>query len=398
MNNNYQTPHYSIKVVTLVLFFLYFLILVGSLNSMESGLSSAGFLALGLVLVFTNIGNFSKLLSTRSLHKTQFLIGIFVMFLTMLCIIPMVRDSDSKDIMNILQLILCVGFLIYISFLNLDYSKLKVLNIATLIFILLHFIIYIISGFPRMFSSFYPNSNLVGPYMFYSSFFLVIGAKFSRIKIFYYFLLAISLLLTFASDSRSIFISISATIIVFIFWKFITKFATVRVLFFFILISIFLSFIFIYPHLPEYSFYPSIENWMLEHTGKSIMSGRNDIWIVLSEMIKEYPLFGHGMSTVASDLIGNDKSAHNLYLNTLIQIGYIGFACVIIILFIIWMRLTSVRNDFLVRLSGAYMIGILIHQNFEITLFQNQLSIGILQWLIMAIGLSRVINFSKKEG
>lgn len=128
------------------------------------------------------------------------------------------------------------------------------------------------------------------------------------------------------------------------------------------------------------------------------MSGRNDIWIVLSEMIKEHPLFGHGMSTVASDLIGNDKSAHNLYLNTLIQIGYIGFACVIIILFIIWMRLTSIRNDFFVRLSGAYMIGILIHQNFEITLFQNQLSIGILQWLIMAIGLSRIFNFNKKEG
>ena len=78
MNNDYQAPHHSIKVVTLVLFFLYFLILVGSLNSMESGLSSAGFLALGLVLVFANVGNFSMLLSTRSLHKTQISIGILV--------------------------------------------------------------------------------------------------------------------------------------------------------------------------------------------------------------------------------------------------------------------------------------------------------------------------------
>lgn len=397
MEYSSQNKPGTIKVVSLVLFVLYSLILIGSMNALESSLSNVGLLALGFVFVFTNIGIFFMLLNGGKIYKTQFFIIILLSILTVICIYPMLRDRDFGDVMNILQLIMCVGFLIYISFLNLDYSKIKILNLVTVVFILVHFCLWIVSGFPRMFSSFYPNPNLVGPYMFYTSFFLIIGAKFSRIKIVYYFLLLVSFVLMLASDSRSILISVLAAIVVFILWNFITISKFVRIIFFGLLITAFLSFIFIYPHLPEYRFYIPLENWMLTHTGKSIMSGRNDIWIPLTAMVEQQPYFGYGMNTVATDLIGHDKSAHNLYLNTLMQIGYVGFSVLIIILFTIWMRLTSVKDDFFVRLSGAYMIAILVHQNFEITLFQNQLSIGMLQWLIIAIGLSRIFN-NKKEG
>lgn len=386
----------TIKVVSLVLFILYSLILIGSINALESSISNVGLISLGFVLLFANVGVYFFLLGKGQIYKTQLSIFILMLILTSICIYPTLRDKDFSDIMNILQLIMCVGFVIYISFLKLDYSKLKLLNIATIIFVFVHFSIWIISGFPGMFSSFYPNSNLVGPYMFYTSFFLIIGAKYSRIKILYYLLLFVSLLLILASDSRSILLSVGTTFVVFLFWKLITKNRFIRILFFLLLIMAFLSFIFIYPNIPQYSFFVPLENWMLTHTGKSIMSGRNDIWIPLTAMVEQQPYFGYGMNTVATDLIGHDKSAHNLYLNTLMQIGYVGFSVLIIILFTIWMRLTSVKDDFFVRLSGAYMIAILVHQNFEITLFQNQLSIGILQWLIIAIGLSRIFN-KKKE-
>lgn len=392
-----ENKPWTIKVVSLVLFILYSLILIGSINALESSLSNVGLLSLGFVLLFTNIGVFFFLLGKGQIYKTQLSIFILMLILTSICIYPMLRDKDFSDIMNTLQLIMCVGFVIYISFLKLDYSKLKLLNIATVIFVFVHFSIWIYLGFPSMFASFYPNPNLVGPYMFYTSFFLIIGAKYSRIKILYYLLLFVSLLLILASDSRSILVSVGTAFVVFLFWKLITKNRFIRILFFSLLITAFLSFIFIYPHIPQYSFFVPLENWMLTHTGKSIMSGRNDIWIPLTLMVEQQPYFGYGMNTVATDLIGYDKSAHNLYLNTLMQIGYVGFSCFVLILFVIWMRLSSVKDDFLVRLSGSFMIATLVHQNFEITLFQNQLSIGILQWLIIGVGLSRIFNNQKES-
>ena len=62
MEHSSQNKPGTIKVVSLVLFVLYSLILIGSINALESSLSNVGLLALGFVLVFTNIGIFFMLL------------------------------------------------------------------------------------------------------------------------------------------------------------------------------------------------------------------------------------------------------------------------------------------------------------------------------------------------
>ena len=73
---------------------------------------------------------------------------------------------------------------------------------------------------------------------------------------------------------------------------------------------------------------------MLTHTGKSIMSGRNDIWVPLIEMINLKPYIGYGPGAMASELIATDQSPHNLYLNVLMQLGYIGLMAFILLLLI----------------------------------------------------------------
>jgi len=141
-----------------------------------------------------------------------------------------------------------------------------------------------------------------------------------------------------------------------------------------------------YIKLPRWSHYGKLESWMLEHTGKSIMSGRADIWGRLINLIDLRPLFGFGPNTVATDVMGRDASSHNLYINMTLQIGYLGLLIFIIILFIIFMKYVFRGNNKLVRLSAAAFIAILAHQLFEITLVQNQLSIGLFQWMVIATG------------
>ena len=52
----------------------------------------------------------------------------------------------------------------------------------------------------------------------------------------------------------------------------------------------------------------------------------------------------------------------------------------------------------LVRLSAAGFIAILAHQLFEITLVQNQLSIGLFQWVVIATGAGMTLkNYDVKK-
>lgn len=137
---------------------------------------------------------------------------------------------------------------------------------------------------------------------------------------------------------------------------------------------------------------------MLEHTGKSIMSGRADIWGRLSNLIDLRPTFGFGPNTVATDVIGRNASSHNLYINMALQTGYLGLIIFIFILFTIFMKYVYRGQNKLVRLSAAGFIAILAHQLFEITLVQNQLSIGLFQWVVIATGAGMTLkNYDVKK-
>ncbi|MCJ1655447.1 hypothetical protein MT342_01555 [Staphylococcus sp. NRL 21/187] len=76
-----------------------------------------------------------------------------------------------------------------------------------------------------------------------------------------------------------------------------------------------------------------------------------------------------------------------------LQIGYLGLLIFILILFVIFMRYVSKGHNQLVRLAVAAFIAILAHQLFEITLVQNQLSIGLIQWLVIATGAAMTLKY-----
>ncbi|EGQ3526026.1 O-antigen ligase family protein [Staphylococcus pseudintermedius] len=389
MNANSIENYFIFKVSTIVIFTLYCLTLLGSLNATVSSFTIVGLIALFFVFGITNIGLVVYLFKGAKLTKIQSTILFLTLLLAIICVFSILNNGyNIKDLINSAQMIACLNTILYLSLINIDYNDLKFINILVIVFMICHFLIYILLGAPHLFSSIYNNSNLIGPYMFYTSFFLVCGMKFSKYKSFYFVMLVIGLILILASDTRSILLSVIATFLVYIFWHFIVKFRIVSGMFFLILVITSLLFVYIYPLLPTFQFYLPLENWVLTHTGKSIMSGRNELWMLLIKYIDQKPLLGYGPGTLAQELYLHSQSPHNLYLNILMQIGYLGLILILIIFLLMWLSMTRCKNHFIVRLSASFFVGIIVHQSFETTLFQNQLSVGLMQVFIIGIGFS----------
>lgn len=389
MNDKMYDNRYNIKIATIVIFILYFFIILGSLNATESATSTMGLVSLSISLLLSTIGLLIYILKSHDFFKEQLFILLITLALLFVSILSILNNTfEMKDFVNSAQMISCFNLMMFLSCINLNYSEIKPINLIVFLFVLFHFFVWIASGLPDLFASIYNNSNLIGPFMFYTSFFFILGIKYSKVKMIYIFGIIASFILIIASDTRSILLSILVSILVFMLWNLITKSKFFSIVFYLLIAIGILSFIFIYPLLPTFHFFNPLEHWMLTHTGKSIMSGRNELWVPLIEMVNQKPLLGYSPGTMASDIIYTDQSPHNLYINVLVQIGYLGLILLFLIFLVIWFIIVKGGKNFIVRLAGSYFIGIMVHQSFEITLFQNQLSIGLLQWFILGIGIS----------
>ena len=107
------------------------------------------------------------------------------------------------------------------------------------------------------------------------------------------------------------------------------------------------------------------------------------------KMIEEEPWWGQGVGfQPEADPQYAGLSAHNLYLQIALQLGYVGVGLFVGFFGAIWASLWRNRRSRMVRLVGAFFIGIIVHESFEVTLTQNNLAIGCIFWLILSFGLN----------
>lgn len=377
-----------------ILSLLFILLLIGSLNANGSKI---GILALSLVIAFTNIFYFLRILYKRYIKISDIIILFLMVIYIIVSIVSSQNGLGNKGITNTFEFVACIG--VYLYFSNSEWNNKVILLIyrISIVFVLFHFLVWIAKGFGREFSSIYPNSNILGPFMFIAIYFILLRIFTTKKRLIPYIFLLIALVILLASDTRSVLLSIFIGAIIYFIWNTIVKNKGLSIFLFILIIVSFGSIVFVYPKLPNWSQYGKLEAWMLEHTGKSIMSGRADIWGRLNNLIDLRPIFGFGPNTVATDVIGREASSHNLYINMALQIGYLGLLIFILILFTIFMSYVSKGSNRLVKLSAAAFIAILAHQLFEITLVQNQLSIGLLQWLVIATGVGVTTNKSNDK-
>ena len=91
---------------------------------------------------------------------------------------------------------------------------------------------------------------------------------------------------------------------------------------------------------------------------------------------------------------GDGRSFHNLYLQTGVQIGWIGLV-IFLCLLIAVLRGTVHQVNRRTALAAAVMFGIMTHELFEVSLTQNSWHYGFTYWIIWGIGLSE--SWLKKE-
>lgn len=371
------------------IFVISILLILGTTNSLFSSVNKVGLLSLFSVLGLTNLFLIQYYATKKVIYKYHVRLMALVTVYVLVGLTGLVDHTTARGFITLTQFVALLNMFIFFTLIDWTSSRLMIMRIASIIFVLFHFAIWILQGMPHPFGSIYPSNNLIGSYIYLMMFFILLKpkSKFSLLMI------LISLLLIYAGDSRSIFIAIAISTIVYFSWHIISKNYLTMLSFIIGVFTLIISFTFIYPKLNLYwSKFYYYDQLSLIYTGKNLHSGREEIWSQLINIIFEKPMLGHGTGILVREVLSTGVSAHNLYLQTALQNGLIGLAILIILFMFIWVSFIKNKQDRIVRLSASFFIGILFYQVFEVSLTQNQLSTGIIQWLIIAIGTSSIIN------
>lgn len=125
-------------------------------------------------------------------------------------------------------------------------------------------------------------------------------------------------------------------------------------------------------------------------SSKNLESGRQIIWGYIMERFYVNPFLGYGIGNMPESYSNiyhrfDGLSAHNYFLQIAYQSGLVGVGLIIFTLSNLYLYLIKVKTAASLS-SSAFLIAIFIHQSFEVSLTQNNFSIGILLWLGMLNG------------
>lgn len=238
------------------------------------------------------------------------------------------------------------------------------------------------------FKSIFGNPNGLSIIIFSSTYFTVATLYYSEniyLKLLMSTNLILSLYIIIQTHSRSVYVSIAIVLLVLIInmfrprWLYYSFFASIGTGFIFLLS---------YVLLPNTTFGIFLNDLSISLFNKSFFSGREKIWSELWDYILNSPMIGHGISVDSNHIDNISTSAHNQYLQIMLETGLIGILLFLTFLYLLWLLLLKNRKNFLGALSIAYFIAILFYESFELTLFQNNFNIGLIQWTIITVGIS----------
>lgn len=329
------------------------------------------------------------LIQKKNLTKSELI--LFAPFLT-LNFVYLFSATDFDGIMIFINQTAYI-MVIYIIY-SISWTKTQIHAMSYLYYLSLPIIILLIFIVPGLL-----NSNVIGSYAYLIAFFPLLyligyskNLKKSRILLIF----SLMLFTIIATDTRSVLLSIFFGFVTFILWKLITTRKVIFNLYFFSILAINYFIVVVYPNMYKWDNFYQLNELSLNLTGKPIMTGRNTIWAQLVDIISLKPWTGYGSSVVPEDFLSTSLSAHNMYLQIALQTGVIGIVLLLIFFYFIWKAFWKNRQDTRVTLSASFLVSILIHQSFEVTLTQNQFGIGLLQWIIIAFGLNYALNKNKQ--
>jgi|GEM_PF-2771138 len=273
----------------------------------------------------------------------------------------------------------------------------KIAGIFTAVISIIFLIYWAYQGFPTSLNTgIFRNENYMAVVLFCMLYFLVLPIKYSRIamRILYVFLIIGNLIMIGTTGARSVMIGLFIALLA---WGVLKKSHRLfHNLFYVILVGNFL-FITIYIGLKSTSLGNYLNSISRMIFNKNLFSGRIEVWEQLFHAIAQKPFFGYGIGVEAKFVTDLPLTAHNLYLQILLENGIVGFVIFLLILIATWKLLMRNLNQFVARWSACFMLGILVYENLELTMTQNNLPIAMFQWLIIAFGIGFGHTLDKLE-
>ena len=273
-------------------------------------------------------------------------------------------------------------------------SALQIFAIGSSVFVFCNLLFWIHAGGPALFSSYMAHKNSLGGFLFGLFFFIFSAFFYSRgpTRFFWYMAIIAGIFLLYATNSRASWLASLVVLTTFFLWSVITKTAIRFKLFFFGIVCLLVVVTLVYPYMARVEELDRFRELVQLYTGSALFTGRDRLWPVLLDIISMHPFIGHGSGALPRDFMPTTLSAHNIYLQIALQVGLLGLFLFIFFFYRLWTLFWEARHDPVVRLSAAYLVGIMIHQLFDISLTQNNMSLGMLQWLILAIGVGRAVG------
>ena len=122
--------------------------------------------------------------------------------------------------------------------------------------------------------------------------------------------------------------------------------------------------------------------------GLSADSPREVFWPIVVDLILAKPYFGYGAGTILRDVSAITFSTHSQFLQIALQTGMVGVAAFVLLLVGLWILLQRQEDGALRAFGLAVMVSVIITNVFGLTLLQNAVSIGVLQWTILGLCMS----------
>lgn len=338
----------------------------------------------------------SRAAASGTVPRSTLILLVSSLPLILAYIVSSFLTASLQGIENSVQLVLAVGFLAGMCLIVWKLPSMSALLLAAFLFLSVHAGLWLISGAPRHFGGPVLHPNALGfaslalgfvPLMLWRS-----RRYNSLIRVLAFPTIILSGLLLFVSSSRASWLAAAVSLVVYVVWPVLSR---NRPLFWTaLLLTVFgaLAGTYLYLVAPQYEWGTTLDQLLMDISGRTLFSGRQRFWSELATAVKDRPLFGYGAGTIASDFTGFPWSAHNLYFQVMLELGLIGLAGLLIFLSGVWSGFWRHRHNHIARLAAAFMLGVLIHQVFEVTLIQNNLATGFLAWLVIAIGLSSERN------
>lgn len=117
--------------------------------------------------------------------------------------------------------------------------------------------------------------------------------------------------------------------------------------------------------------------------GANFFSGRQYLWEALLGGVEEHWFWGDGLGTVEVSWRGGTFAAHSLYIQLAVQLGLMGISLFFLIALVVWAELRRRASAWRARIGASVFVGVLAQQSFEVSLLENNLSLGFWFWVIL---------------